>query len=113
MAHCNIKNVKKTLVSGSRDCLSLLNKINNENFIAFLDEVRAGAGSLVRDRGLSKIARLETLKGIIFQESLTKNHSKNNEIVKKIIVAQKLVCDIRVINKDLEKIMREIKKGRG
>lgn len=113
MAYCNLKKVRRTLYSGSDDCASLLRKINNNSFIEFLDGVREGAGSLVRDRGFSKIARLETLKGIIFQESSDKTGVKNEDILKKIIIAQKLVADIKSINRDLGLIVREIEKGRG
>lgn len=113
MAYCNLKKVKRTLRSGADDCASLLRKINNNNLIDFLDNVRDGAGSLIRDRGFSKIAKLETLKGIIFQESSDKSSIKNEDIVKKIVVAQKLAVDIKNINKDLDLIIREIEKGRG
>lgn len=113
MAYCNLKKVKGALCAGSDDCSSLLKKINNEAFIEFLDNIREGAGSLVRDRGLSKIARLETLKGIIFQESSEKSGVNNKEIVKKILIAHKLAIDIKNINGDLGRIMREIERGRG
>jgi len=110
MAICDRKKIKKVIRSGSTDSASLLRKINNKDLIAVLNGIKSGSGDLVRSCGLSKLVMLEGLKGIIHLEASGEEPVSGDALLNKVLVAERLIREIRSLNRDLSTVVRELGK---
>lgn len=111
MAYCDKRRINKHLRAGAVDSANLLLRINNKDLISFLNEVKDGAGDLIRARANSKLIRLETLKGVIYTESSGEDPVDDQALLSKVLVAERLIREIREMNRGLAVIMKEVAKG--
>lgn len=111
VAFCDRRRINKHLRAGAVDSANLLIRINNNDLISFLNEVKAGSGDLIRARANSKLIRLETLKGIIYIESSGEDSVTEQVFLSRVLVAERLIREIRQMNRGLAVIMKEVARG--